>query len=191
MNSDNILIPKHLYNINVGDPVFFLAGPVRGGGDWQKDCAEMIVKAVPCARIAIPYYHTSEEHFPLREIARQGTGAECSRQLNWERYYLDLASKIGCVIFWLPAESKTKPRTDGMYACDTRGEIGEWRGRLMGNRNLRVVVGGETDKGKPKGEGFYGFDQIERNFKEAVGSDFMIYPTLNETVESAIRKAAL
>ncbi len=104
------------------------------------------------------------------------------RQLNWERHYLDIASEHGCVIFWLPVESKSNPRIGGgPYATDTRGELGEWRGRLMGNPSLKVVVGGE--------EGFDSFSQIERNFKLGVSPDFPIYRTLSETVQAAVAMA--
>jgi len=107
------------------------------------------------------------------------------RQLEWERHYLDWASKNGCIIFWLPCESKDEPRQGNEpYAMDTRGEIGEWRGRLMNNSiftTMNLVIGGEF--------GFPGLETIHRNFEQALREKFPIYPTLEETVKAAIIKA--
>ena len=113
------------------------------------------------------------------------------RQLAWERHYLDKAAgashaqcsasapQPGCIVFWLPVESALfpKPASHGPYAQDTRGELGEWRGRLMHDRSLRVVVGGD--------ERFPGFDTMERNFTHAVGEDFKVYRTIQETAAAA------
>jgi len=103
------------------------------------------------------------------------------RQLTWERYYLDLAATTGCLIFWLPSESQVNPRIGSdPYAMDTRGELGEWRGQLMHNPSLRVVVGADR--------GFPGLSQIQRNFSLATKSVFPIYETLAETVAAAVKK---
>lgn len=181
-----IIIPKTLCEIdpNYG-PIFFLAGPVRGGDDWQKRCCEKILELTPHFYAAIPYYHSSEISFPLMKIAMEGTLNHFSRQLDWERHYLALAAKQskqhGCIIFWLPEESKTNPRTDGAYATDTRGEIARWSVELKYNPTYNVVVGAE--------QGFPGLSQIHRNFIADQGSDFPFYPTLTETVKIAVSKA--
>jgi hypothetical protein len=100
------------------------------------------------------------------------------RQTDWERHYLDMAADkwpTGCIIFWLG--DQRKPRPDNLpYAMDTRGEIGEWRGRMMHNPALRVVMGAEED--------FPGLRQIKRNFELAL-PDFPIYDTMEEVVERA------
>lgn len=64
---------------------------------------------------------------------------------------------------------------------DTRGELGEWRGRMIYDQTLRVVIGAK--------EGFRGLSQIQRNFNEALGYEFPIFKTLSETVDAAIKKA--
>lgn len=175
-----IILPKTFYEKKDDLPVFFLAGPVRGGDDWQQACCREIQKYISDFYIAIPYYHKelSEDH-PFIALRVMGDENYFERQLNWERYYLDLASTNGCVIFWLPVESTINPRIGGgPYATDTRGELGEWRGRLMNNPKLKVVVGGDAD--------FISMSQIERNFKLAVRPDFPIYATLAETVKAAV-----
>ena len=93
-----------------------------------------------------------------------------------------MAAMVGCLIFWLPCESKIYPRTGGEpYAMDTRGELGEWRGRLMNDPDLRIVIGAEP--------GFPGLSQISRNFSLATKSDFPIYGSLAETIAAAIKMA--
>lgn len=76
----------------------------------------------------------------------------------------------------LPKEER--PRTDGMpYAMDTRGELGEWRGRLMHNPGLRVFIGADPD--------FPGLSQISRNFDAALKTSFPIAATMEELAARA------
>lgn len=178
-----ILLPKTYVDIHKDTPVFFLAGPVRGGDDWQLQCIKLIEEMMreKDFYIAIPYFVQilSDDHLCLLNRVH-GEENKFDRQLNWERYYLDIASKQGCIIFWLPEQSKINPRPDGVYARDTMGELGEWRGVMMNNSNCKVVVGGEDE--------FDGFDIISRNFKLALGNDFEIHKTLEDTVKGAVLK---
>jgi len=175
-----IVLPKTQCDVDPQyGPLFFLAGPVLGGDDWQtRGCVE-IEKWIPNFYAAIPCRH-GEDH-PLFSSTVSSNEKGFDRQLSWERYYLSLAAHAGCLIFWLPSESKTNPRSDGNpYAMDTRGELGEWRGQLMDNPYLRIVVGAEPT--------FPGLSQIQRNFNEATNSHFKIYGTLDETVAAAVKK---
>lgn len=63
---------------------------------------------------------------------------------------------------------------------DTRGELGEWRGRMMANKKLRVIVGAEPD--------FPGLSQIARNWNQALRKNIPIRSTLEEVVTIAIAK---
>jgi hypothetical protein len=179
-----ILLPKNYVEIPENTPVFFLAGPVRGGDDWQQACCNLLQKQMGDTEfyVAIPYFiQVLPENHPLLLAQVIADTKHFPRQLNWERYYIDLAAKQGCLIFWLPEESKTNPRIGGgPYATDTRGEVGEWRGRMMYNKTAKVVIGGE--------EGFEGFDVLCRNFKFALGDTFEVGKTLEETVFQAIQK---
>lgn len=175
-----IALPKTLCEIDPGyGPLFFLAGPDRGGDDWQTKCCEEIRKHLPNFYVASPCLY-EESHFMTR-FQMNGKEDYFDRQLTWERHYLDIAAETGCLIFWLPCESKTNPRTgDNSYAMNTRGELGEWRGRLMNDPKLRVVIGAEPD--------FPGLSEIQRNFSFATKSDFPICGTLAETVAEAVAK---
>lgn len=177
-----IVLPKTLCKIPNQSKFFFLAGPVRGGGDWQKRCCDVIEKLCPNSHAILPCRY--EKDHPLMSYRVEGSEDFFDRQLTWERHYLEISAHRGCLIFWLPCESKTLPRTGSdPYAMDTRGELGEWRGRLMSNRKLRIVIGAEPE--------FPGLSQIQRNFDIATSSDFPIYETLEETVTAAVKMTTL
>lgn len=159
-----------------GLPMFFLAGPILGGGDWHIPMSELLIKRFEHLIIVNPSRY---QHFhPFYGYRMSGEENRFERQTDWERHYLGQAAEMwpnGCIIFWL-AEQK-EPRQDGKpYAMDTRGEIGEWRGHMMHAPRLRVVMGAEKN--------FPGLSQIRRNF-ELVLLDFKIYDTMEEVVERA------
>lgn len=98
-----IILPKTIVPLQPTqqEPLFFLAGPIRGGGDWQANMAELIVTNIPNAHIACPSRwkrgHRLEEHF------HQPFSDAPNRQLVWERHYLQQAGLEpevpGCVMF--------------------------------------------------------------------------------------------
>jgi|WetSurMetagenome_2_1015567.scaffolds.fasta_scaffold08426_6 hypothetical protein len=180
-----VIIPKNYCETDSNwGPLFFLAGPVQGGGGWQTDCLLSIKELLADFYVAIPYGKESQSRIDfLREHYHLCCGKtdRFQRQLEWERYYMEIAANRGCLIFWLPNESQEEPRKDGKpYATDTRGEIGEWRGRMMFNKNLRVVVGGE--------DGFPGLRTIKRNFDSALKCDFPVHSSLFLTIKAALAK---
>lgn len=178
-----ILIPKDYYEIEPEDcPLFYLAGPVRGADDWQKTCVELLEKHLGrnfC--VAIPYYHKDNKNFPLVEKAEVGKKGLFERQLDWERHYMEQAAHRGCLLFWLPEESKTNPRKEGPYAADTRGEVARWSVELRHAPLLSIAFGGEA--------GFYGIDQIKRNLNADQGYTHDFGSSLEETVAFAVDKA--
>jgi hypothetical protein len=178
-----ILVPK--FSIDYGDyepgsPIFFLAGPVRGGADWQQEMALLLGEAVPTCIVAIPC-RWGEDH-PMSAYFLRGNRVRFPRQLNWERLYLREAGigfAPGCVVFWLKEESTEDPHPGPEpYSMDTRGEVAEWRMRMR-FQNARVVIGAE--------DGYFGLSQIQRNYSLELGYEFPIYRTLQETADAAIR----
>ncbi len=183
MPNVGLILPNHRPNIFTRrkDPFFYLAGPVLGGGDWHYDMIDLLSDKVGRCIIANPsYYNATHPLHPLR-LKETAESQTFERQKLWERHYMLHAAKAarrGTLIFWLPAEDKHKPRRDGNpYAMDTRGEIGEWRGRLMHDRDLRVIVGAE--------ERFPGLSQIVCDFKDALGSEFEILTSLEAVANAA------
>lgn len=178
------ILPKEVCSLaDIHGPLFFLAGPLSGGEDWQSRMCEALLHIIPTGfTVAIPYGmddmpRSVQPPFSTYTVLKPVTRTE--RQLAWERHYLDLAAGAsqarvsvpprGCIV---PAESAMfpKPTWHGPYAQDTRGELGEWRGRLM------HVVGDRH---------FPGFSKLERNFKHALGDDFKVHRTMEETAAAA------
>lgn len=184
-----VILPKTKRVPNYrNEPLFFLAGPIRGGGDWQLKCCEELQRHIKNFDVAIPCRY--KEGHPLWQYKVEGFEGDFDRQLTWERQWLTWAAYTGCIIFWLPCESQESPRSrldDCPYAMDTRGELGEWRGRLMNppdymkGKEIRIVIGAEPE--------FPGLSQIQRNFNEALDKEFPIYSTLTDTVKAAVAKA--
>jgi len=182
-----ILLPKHyVSDEEIGEStLYFLAGPIRGGGDWQHLMCTAIWQHHPGACIACPcrwnYLH------PLSTYFATGDESRFKRQLEWEQYYLKRAGLgssrwRGCVIFWLGCEDKQNPHPGPEpYAMDTRGELGEWRMRMC-YEGARVVVGGHPE--------FHGLSQIERNFRAVVGDDFVIHQSIDATARAAVSEVA-
>ena len=175
-----VILPKGCVPIGSEGPLFFLAGPVMGGGDWQSECCLLIGKRCPQCYVAIPNYYPPEHK--MMQFVVKGEMCVFGRQLIWERNYLDLAAKQGCLLFWLPCESLIAPRSDGdPYATDTRREIGEWLGHLMHDCSLRVVIGMEAN--------FPRAENIRECFKLGLGRKFPFYSTLEDVVRAAVEMA--
>lgn len=182
-----LILPKNFVDVGPGSfyektPLFFLAGPVQGGGDWQRRILPLIKRYEEHCLVASPCrYKEDDELRKLHALPYSGDGI-FERQTNWERHYLERASQNGCILFWLSCEDKYNPRTDGQpYARDTQGELGAWRVHLKYNSSVRVVIGAEP--------GFPGLSVIKCNLDGDLGKDFPIYSTMEETVKAAVRKS--
>lgn len=196
-----LVLPKTLIDLNeVADIVFFLAGPIKGAGDWQKEVIKVLQKHVDrldCRGsvyvICPSEYQSTHELYPLRVTGiPDGSYTEEQKMItrsrtDWERHYLEVASRLGCIVFWLGQEDKNNPRKkeDGPYARDTYGELGEWRARIFyerehNNTQINLVLGAHPD--------FPGLTQIERNFKRMVDEDFQISSSIDGTIKRALEK---
>lgn len=184
------IIPLHPTNES---PLFFLAGPIRGGGDWQAEMSEIIIEQEPNAYIACPSRWTGEHR--LRVHFHQPFSQADTRQLVWERHYLKQAGMEhgvpGCVIFWLGQEDKRNPHPGPEpYAMDTRREIGKFTAylevlrdfpELHGRLDTRVVVGGHPD--------FYGLDVIMDELSNAMNRQLLFYTNMKDVVRDAVLTA--
>lgn len=167
-----IILPK-VYVPDIKEKIIFLAGPIKGAPKWQDKAIRIIHSQNPQIYLASPSKHLREEYL---QSALKGDETKFPRQLNWERYYLELTSERGSIMFWLPKEESHF--YDRAYARDTRGELGEWRGRLVYNSNIRLAIGGE--------ELFDGLDVIKRNFT-SLFPKMKFFSTLEETCAEAVR----
>ncbi len=180
-----IYLPKQIEPLTptVDSPLFFLAGPIRGGGDWQSHMAVCILDREPSALIACPSRWGSN-HRLAHHFYRPYSQAN-NRQLVWERHYLKQAglepNVPGCIIFWLGLESTRDPHPGPQpYAMDTRRELGKFTA-FAEMMNVRMVVGGNR--------GFHGLGVILFELSEAIGKTFPFHETMEDVVTHAVATA--
>lgn len=146
-----IIVPKRYVGITPYDIVIFLAGPVLGGGDWQRYVIQHFMSVsvhfwpdsyrngiLPRIKFVVPCRwdarHPLSGSFATQYSSIEEAGVVEAGQTAWEVFYLlhILRRKIaekrnGFVFFGLFPESKEQPRTDGVpYATDTRVELGRY-----------------------------------------------------------------
>ena len=118
---------------------------------------------------------TDEEREKIREHRKNLIGIKDGKrfpiQPAWENEYMQLASEKGTLFFWFEKESKERPRVDGIYARDTRVEIGMWIERIKNNPEFKVKIGGKWEIDENK-------DETENSFGEL---NFIIYYLTKET----------
>ncbi|MDB5266001.1 MAG: hypothetical protein JWM39_714 [Parcubacteria group bacterium] len=180
-----LILPNTFVDLNEfpRNPLFFIAGPIRGGDDHQSELSVILAKKVPDCIIITPCRYSLGH--PLYRYRLEGDEEYFERQLSYERYYLRRAAKAkaegrrgGAILFNLPCESRTRPRTDGQpYARDSYQELGEWRGQMMYDKTLKVLIAAEA--------GFPGLSQIRYNFSAALEHDFPIYKSIDELTDQA------
>jgi len=177
-----LILPKTYVEPDANTPLFFVAGPIMGGGNWQVACCKLFAEQIQDFYAVVPCrWREDDELFSHRVPGRDNL---FDRQTEWERHYLRIAAigsryRSACILFWLPIEDKQHPRSDGNpYARDTYGELGRWA-RDAALTGGRIIVGAEAD--------FPGLSVIEANLRLDVGKSFPIYSTLQETVEQAVR----
>ncbi len=157
--------------------VFFLAGPIRGGGNWQMRAAETLWKKYPGCIVVDPSRwdaaeknaKSEEERSKITEHRKNAIGVKDESlylaQAPWESHHMKIASELGTLFFWLEKQSKDDPRlqNEGVYAQDTRVEMGIWIERAHNNPSLKIKIGGnwEIDEtGKETENSFGGMNFI-------------------------------
>ncbi len=124
----------------------------------------------------LPNQYNSDVH-PLVLCKAKNTGLDNKFQnmVRWERYYLSYAN---CIIFWL------QNGVGEDCATKIHQQLGEYRGRMIYKRNIKIVVGAEKN--------FHELNWIQESFNEALGFEppykFHIHNTLVDTIKAAIKK---
>ena len=118
------------------DYVVFLAGPIVGSENWQRNVCESIKDLNTDKKILIAN--------PRRKIIHDKLSKkEFEKQVLWEIYYMDAAAKNGCLFFWCAAPEKDY---DGnSYARTTRIELGRYLESKKYNDKLNILVGLDID----------------------------------------------
>ncbi len=137
-----VLLEPLSYQPVSGSPIIYLAGPITAAPPWQAEAFDLIRKLDSEAVVASPRRFHTVRHYRYRapEALR---GFTCQRA--WERHYMDLAGRQGCVLFWLAAPWDSIAGVP--YGAMTRFELGLWTARCSRDPSLGLCVG--ADPGFP------------------------------------------
>lgn len=171
----NSLILPNTYIENIDTPLIYLAGPIRSAPDWQGEAIELLFSKKRDLTIASPRMGIEKSLSPYLEWGGEN---HFSSQREWEWYYMDLASKKGSILFWLPGEEKH--HCDKAYAAVTRLELGQWMTRYKFDNSLNMCFGGEN---------VFPEIYITKYDLELHAPDKKVYKTLKETCDEALRLA--
>ena len=155
-----IILPPNYPKLE--NSVIFLAGPIQGALDWQKEAIKYIQREAPELNIANPRREILPEEFIY------------AKQVDWETHYLNKASKNGVIMFWLAKENEHLPRR--AYAQTSRFELGEWKVKHE-TKGIKLVIGIE--------EGFSNSKYIKRRISQDCPK-IKICTSLKETCQEAI-----
>ncbi len=133
-----IILPKtHIKRVNQA-PLVFLAGPIKGAPIWQDEAIKILLSYPSHLMVASPRRSVSPE---FQQYVVQGDNSYFPRQRAWERHYLDIASKQGAILFWLPGEIEHS--CEKAYGAMTRVELGQWTTKLNLDRTLPICIGSD------------------------------------------------
>jgi|GEM_PF-1399392 len=172
-----------------GSRVYYLAGPIRGAGDWQAEAIKLLAELDPGCYAVCPCRY--DENHPLYQyrVEPDSCAGKYLHQTAWEQVYMRLAMRHGCLIFWLPCESKTNPRPkeEGPYARDTYGELGRYLTHMEYNHWYNIVLGADAE--------FPGLDQIICNASSTLHIGRMLngrdIHSFYDTIAVAVQRARL
>jgi hypothetical protein len=145
---DDVYLPER-------ERVLFLAGPILGAPDWQRDAVGMVHHRMPEAIVASPRRDYQRDQLPYLPEA----------QFDWESRWLRRAAAAGVILFWLAAQVEEIPGR--AYAQTSRWELGEWSTRAEGDPSILLVVGIE--------DGFTG----ARYIRQRLGQDLPQLPIVS------------
>jgi hypothetical protein len=174
IESGRIILPKKY--VETGEnPLIFLTGPCGGAPRWQEEAINIIISLDKNILIASP---RDLSRFDLIRQVLDGDDSRFHRQRAWERYYLDLASKNGAIMFWLPKEEEHNCRK--VYGAMTRLELGQCMTEYRHDNSYRFCIGSDGQ--------FPELRTIEYDLS-LDAPDKKILGTLDETCREAIRLA--
>lgn len=155
-----IILPPDYPNLAL--PHIFLAGPIQGTWNWQKEAIKILQSSKLVFAIASPRKEYLNNTF------------DYNAQVDWESHYLKKAEKSGVILFWLAKEQEHFP--ERAYAQTSRFELAEWKVNYQ-QGNIKLVLGIE--------EGFSGARYIRRRFEQDCPK-IQIQSTLEDTCQEAL-----
>lgn len=167
-----LILPRTKIDLD-GKNIIFLAGPIAGTSGWHDEAIAYIGRRAPDLYIACPNERVQEATFAMK--GEEGF----ERNLGWEKHHYKYALKKGCMMFWLPTQSRVI-KSDKRFARDTQKELGFVLGKLDDNLDPRFILGGS--------EKHDGYDVTIRDFREYI-PETPYYLNLEDTCDAAIRVA--
>lgn len=132
-----IIIPN-TYIKEITSPLIFLAGPIRGAPNWQNEAIDILSSQNTNLIIASPRKEIENE---FTKHVLSGDETYFSRQRAWERHYLDIASRKGAILFWLPEE--VEHNCAKAYGATTRLELGQLMTMYKHDKSIRFCIGSD------------------------------------------------
>ena len=169
-----VIVPK-TYVSDIEGPLIFLAGPIISAPNWQDEAVRLILSQDSAITIASPRWEVSDA---IKNDVLAGNDTYFTRSRAWERHYLDIASKTGAIMFWLPGEVEHK--CDKVYGAMTRLELGQWMEHYRADNSVRLCIGSD---------GKFSELRIIKHDLSLDAPDKEIKSTLEETCSEAIRLA--
>ena len=169
------IITAKTYVENLEDPLIFLAGPIGSAPPWHEQAIDYLFYKEPNLNIASPKSSLANWHEYDHAV---GIEEYFHRQRAWEWRYMEIASKEGAILFWLPKEERH--RCHKVYGATTRVELGQWMTRYSMDNDIRLCIGGEN--------WFPEFSTIRYDI-ELHAPDMTVHKTIKETCDEALRLA--
>jgi len=164
---DPIVILPPRKELTRGLPIIFLAGPIQGTWNWQREATATLTSAGYRGWIASPRPTTLSDEASLPDY---------HEQIGWEHHHIRKTLLKGVVMFWLAKESAHDP--DRSYAQSSLFEIGWVLGHRMHDPRAKIVIGIE--------EGFSGARYVRRTF-EKYAPEVPIFDALADTCKETVR----
>ena len=148
----------------INKSIIFLAGPIQGADNWQKDAIEILKNKIDDIIIANPRNQYLDEKF------------DYNKQVDWETEFLNKAGENGVILFWLANEKKHNCKR--AYAQTTRFELAEWKTKHQFNKEIQIVLGIDNN--------FSNSRYIRKRFYQDC-PEIEIFDSLEETCDKAAK----
>ncbi len=160
--------PPAEFHIASHDTLYFVAGPIQGAPDWQKEAFYHIDSLAPRTGT-----HVAN---PRRELI--DIDFDYDEQVSWEKRGLWRAAKHGGILVWLAAQDHSLSYKEGRaYGQTTRFEFARAIGWRDYDPFVHVSIGIEP-----------GYDGSERYYRHAAAeSGLPVHSTLEEACNYLVR----
>lgn len=173
-----VILPKtFIPESEIDRPLLFLAWPIRGAAKRQNEAIDILLAEEPDIMIASPRRKDEITDF-VRDNLVEWDESYFPRQRKRENYYLDIASRIWAILFWLPGEEIHK--CEKSFGAMTRMELGQWMVHYHYNPDVRFCVGSDWN--------FSEMSTIQVDL-DRYAPDKITTTTLQETCAEALRLA--